>query len=138
MGLEPQRKDSKTFGTIVYGLTHPKVCIHNTYSKENLVKLERAEIYTFKVVRRWCLSSLYVSSIGQELRPAILPNTYIHSMYLTLVWLPSEKKWFHFWSYSTRYFVPPPYRIHILQRQIKLSWIDFVSVFTFFNGYRSS
>ena len=23
MGLEPQRKDSKTFGTIVYGLTHP-------------------------------------------------------------------------------------------------------------------
>ena len=30
MGLEPQRKDSKTFGTTVYGLTHPnsipKIC----------------------------------------------------------------------------------------------------------------
>ena len=27
MGLGPQRKDSKTFGTTVYGLTHPSVCI---------------------------------------------------------------------------------------------------------------
>ena len=25
MGLGPQRKDSKTFGTTVYGLTHPSV-----------------------------------------------------------------------------------------------------------------
>ena len=25
MGLGPQRKDSKTFGTTVYGLTHPNV-----------------------------------------------------------------------------------------------------------------
>ena len=25
MGLGPQKKDSKTFGTTVYGLTHPKV-----------------------------------------------------------------------------------------------------------------
>ena len=24
MGLGPQRKDSKTFGTTVYGLTHPR------------------------------------------------------------------------------------------------------------------
>ena len=26
MGLGPERKDSKTFGTRVYGLTHPKPC----------------------------------------------------------------------------------------------------------------
>ena len=27
MGLGPQRKDSKTFGTTVYGLTHPNISI---------------------------------------------------------------------------------------------------------------
>ena len=33
MGLGPQRKDSKTFGTTVYGLTHPIVLMRPTCTK---------------------------------------------------------------------------------------------------------
>ena len=33
MGLGPQRKDSKTFGTTVYGLTHPNQIGVNTIPK---------------------------------------------------------------------------------------------------------
>ena len=76
MGLGPQRKDSKTFGTTVYGLTHPSKYISTDLAVYYTDDAHIAKITTKKDPAHFTTHSvsLYNDEIHKRICPFSLAN----------------------------------------------------------------